>query len=332
VLPALVEAFDAEDFAAAPALVRGYIGPAALGTTSRRRCATSSTPRRRGHPLDHRANEPAGTCSTSWRARLHTRRDSRGAEVRAGDECPNGDGVLETARGIEIGHIFQLGRKYADALGLKVLDERGKQVVVTMGSYGIGVLVPSRPSRRRHTTTSAVLAARDRARRRARRRDGQGRRRLRRVGADRRGAAGRGLRVLFDDRRGVSPGVKFKDAELLGMPTIVVVGRGLADGVVEVRDRRTGERAESRWPMLLRTSLPASPRAAGLTTAQGPDAGVTGIRALARGGSASCSAPVDDDLVADVHLVVHRRDGSASRTLTQPCDAPSYPLAAKSLE
>jgi prolyl-tRNA synthetase len=53
-----------------------------------------------------------------------------------------------------------------------------------------------------------------------------------------------GVRVLFDDRRGVSPGVKFKDAELIGIPTIVVVGKGLVDGVVEVRDRASGERQD----------------------------------------------------------------------------------------
>jgi prolyl-tRNA synthetase len=53
-----------------------------------------------------------------------------------------------------------------------------------------------------------------------------------------------GLDVLYDDRRGVSPGVKFKDAELLGMPTVVVVGRSLADGTIEVRDRRTGARED----------------------------------------------------------------------------------------
>ena len=62
------------------------------------------------------------------------------ADVRDGDPCPNcADGHLETARGIEMGHIFQLGKKYAEALDLKVLDESGKLVTVTMGSYGVGV-------------------------------------------------------------------------------------------------------------------------------------------------------------------------------------------------
>jgi prolyl-tRNA synthetase len=153
--------------------------------------------------------------------------------------------VLEMARGIEIGHIFQLGRKYAEALDLKVLNENGKQVVVTMGSYGIGV------SRAVAAIAEATL-------------DGIGLCWPREVApadvhvvatgkdpavfeaADTLAAdlQSRGVRVIYDDRRGVSPGVKFKDAELLGMPTIVVLGKNLADGVVEVRDRRTGERAD----------------------------------------------------------------------------------------
>jgi prolyl-tRNA synthetase len=168
------------------------------------------------------------------------------AEVRAGDPCPKCGSSLEIARGIEMGHIFQLGRKYADALGLTVLDENGKTRVVTMGSYGIGIsravaaiaerncdekgliwpsevtpadvhIVATGKATDPQLPAAEVLAAECEA---------------------------AGLKVLLDDRVGVSPGVKFKDAELLGMPTIVVVGRGLADGVVEVQDRRSGERAE----------------------------------------------------------------------------------------
>ena len=184
------------------------------------------------------------------------------ASVFEGDPCPNGDGgTLVTARGIEMGHIFQLGRKFAEALDLKVLDENGKQVVVTMGSYGIG------PSR-------AVAAIAEATLRRHRARAGRARWRRPTCTSWPTGKddavfeaaqalsdelVAQGLTVLYDDRRGVSPGVKFKDAELLGMPTIVVVGKGLADGVVEVRDRRTGERedvavadaAATRRPALL---------------------------------------------------------------------------------
>lgn len=163
-------------------------------------------------------------------------------EVRAGDEAPDGSGPLETARGIEMGHIFQLGRKYAEALELKVLDQNGKQVVVTMGSYGVGV-----------TRAVAALAESNH--------DDKGLVWPRAVApADVHVVAvGRGdeifdtaekialeleaagLEVIYDDRPKVSPGVKFGDAELVGVPTILAVGRGLVDGVVEIKDRRTGE-------------------------------------------------------------------------------------------
>jgi prolyl-tRNA synthetase len=167
------------------------------------------------------------------------------AEVLPGDPAPDGSGPLELARGVEMGHIFQLGRKYAEALGLQVLDENGKLVTVTMGSYGVGVsravaaiaesthdelgLVWPRsvaPADVHLVATGKDAAVFEFAESLA----------AQLVAA--------GLTVLFDDRPKVSPGVKFKDAELLGMPTIVTVGRGLAEGVIEVRDRKTGERAE----------------------------------------------------------------------------------------
>jgi prolyl-tRNA synthetase len=143
-----------------------------------------------------------------------------------------------------MGHIFQLGRKYADALGLQVLDEHGKLVTVTMGSYGIG---PSRgvaaiaenthdelglcwPREVAPADVHVVATGKDE---------------LVFEAAEElvKGLSARGLDVLYDDRK-ASPGVKFKDAELIGVPTIVTVGRGLADGVVEVRDRKTDERTE----------------------------------------------------------------------------------------
>jgi prolyl-tRNA synthetase len=163
------------------------------------------------------------------------------AEVRAGDGCSACGEPVSIARGIEIGHIFQLGRKYAEALGLQVQDENSELVTVTMGSYGIGVsravatiaeqmhdekgLVWPRevaPADLHIVATGKEDAPFDAADRLAMD--------LETVG----------VRVLLDDRRAVSPGVKFNDAELLGVPTIVVVGRGLTDGVVEVRDRVTG--------------------------------------------------------------------------------------------
>jgi prolyl-tRNA synthetase len=143
-----------------------------------------------------------------------------------------------------MGHIFQLGRKYADSLGLQVLDENGKLVTVTMGSYGIG---PSRgvaaiaentldelglcwPRAVAPADVHVVATGKDEAVIEAAERLSEG-------------LSARGLTVMYDDRK-ASPGVKFKDAELIGVPTIVTVGRGLADGVVEVKDRATGERQD----------------------------------------------------------------------------------------
>ena len=246
--PTVVEPFTEADFADHPGLVRGYIGPAALG---------ESKPPGVRYLLDPRVVEGTRWITGANESGRHVfdlvaGRDFAGdgtieaAEVRAGDPCPNcDDGVLEIARGIEMGHIFALGRKFADALGLLVLDENGKQQVVTMGSYGIGVsravaaIAESThddiglcwPRAVAPADVHLVATGKDDA-----------------VFAAAETLAGElvaaGLTVLYDDRRGVSPGVKFKDAELLGMPTIVVVGRGLADGVIEVRDRKSGDRED----------------------------------------------------------------------------------------
>jgi prolyl-tRNA synthetase len=246
--PAVVEPFTEADFADHPGLVRGYIGPAALGADKPAGVRYLLDPRVvEGTRWITGANETGRHVFDLVAGRDFTADGTiEAAEVRAGDVCPNcGQGRLEMARGIEMGHIFQLGRKYAEALDLKVLDENGKQVVVTMGSYGIGVsravaaiaesthdelgLVWPRAvapadvhlvaTGKDHTVFNAAAQLAD-------------------------DLVSRGVTVLYDDRRGVSPGVKFKDAELLGMPTIVVVGRGLADGVIEVRDRKSGERED----------------------------------------------------------------------------------------
>ncbi|MCW2749420.1 MAG: Prolyl-tRNA synthetase, bacterial type, partial [Aeromicrobium sp.] len=248
VAPAELEPFTEDDFAANPLLVRGYIGPEALG---------ADKPAGVRYLLD-----PRVSTGTQWVTganvtgnhvlHLTAGRDFtadgtiEAAEVRAGDQAPDGSGPLALARGIEMGHIFQLGRKYADALDLKVLDENGKLVTVTMGSYGVGV-------------SRAVAAVAEYAH------DGLGLIwpaelapydvHLVAAGKDEAVLAaseslydeliGEGFDVLFDDRPGkVSPGVKFKDAELIGVPTIVVVGRGVVDGVVEVKDRKSGERTD----------------------------------------------------------------------------------------
>jgi prolyl-tRNA synthetase len=249
VFPAEFEPFGEADFAARPSLAKGYIGPGALG---------EKKPAGVRFLLDPRIVEGSvwvtgADVDGSHVLDLVAGRDFSGdgvidvAEVRDGDPCPNGDGgTLESARGIEMGHIFQLGRKFAEALGLQVLDVNGKLVTVTMGSYGIG---PSRavaaiaentldelglcwPRNVAPADVHIVAAGKDPAVFDA-------------AEALAEELAGQGVVVLYDDRTGkVSPGVKFKDAELIGLPTIVTVGRGLADGVVEVRDRASGDRQE----------------------------------------------------------------------------------------
>ncbi len=167
------------------------------------------------------------------------------AEVRAGDACPTCGAGLAIDRGIEIGHIFQLGRKYAQALDLKVLDASGRLQTVTMGSYGIGVSRAVAAIAEQSYDDNGLCWPREVAPADVH---------LIATGKDAgvfdaaQGLAveleAAGLRVLYDDRRGVSPGVKFNDSELLGVPLIVVVGKKLADGLIEVKARRTGERSE----------------------------------------------------------------------------------------
>ena len=237
-----VEPATEADFAKNPGLVKGYIGPN----------YSDKIP----YLLDPRISDGTAWITGANENGRHVfglvaGRDFVGegtvqiADVVAGDPAPDGSGPIELARGMEIGHVFQLGRFFAETLGLKVLDENGKLVTVTMGSYGIGV-----------TRLMAAIAESNN---------------------DEKGliwpdniapfdvhviAAGReevvyevaeslvssleatGLDVLFDDRPKVSPGVKFGDAELLGVPQIIIVGRDAAEGTVEHWDRRTGERTK----------------------------------------------------------------------------------------
>lgn len=248
VAPAEVRPFTDEDFAAHPALTKGYIGPGVLGEKSASGIRYLVDPRvaAEGTRWVTGADVPGSHVIDLVSGRDFTADGTiEAAEVRDGDPCPACDGVLESARGIEMGHVFQLGRKYADALGLQVLDENGKLVTVTMGSYGVGVsravaaivenshdelgivwprsVAPADVHLVATGKDTAVFEAADRL-------AGE----LERAG----------VTVLYDDRPKVSPGVKFKDAELLGMPTIVTVGKRLAEGVVEVRDRATGERTD----------------------------------------------------------------------------------------
>ncbi|VXB06765.1 prolyl-tRNA synthetase [Microbacterium sp. 8M] len=248
--PAEVEPATADDFENNPLLVKGYIGPwsptgAILGEES----ATGIR-----YLVDPRVVE-----GTSWitganidQKHAHSVVAGRDfaadgvveiADVREGDPAPDGSGPVHLARGMEIGHVFQLGRKYAEALGLKVLDENGKLVTVTMGSYGIGVtrilaIIAELnnddkgliwPASVAPFDVHVVAAGRDQVAFEV----------AEDVAAQLESA---GLDVLYDDRPKVSPGVKFGDAELVGVPRVLVVGRGAADGQVELWDRRTGER------------------------------------------------------------------------------------------
>jgi len=248
--PADVETAGDADFAKHPELVKGYIGPSVLGPNVDGLAVGDE-----GRTAVRYLLDPRVVPGTRWITGANVAgrhvfdlvagRDFaadgtvEAAEVRAGDEAPDGSGPLELARGIEIGHIFALGRKYAKALGLTVLDRNGKTQVVTMGSYGIGVTrvlaalaeanndekglawpVHVAPAHVHVVATGkdeAVFAA---------------------AGDIAEQLSARGIEVIYDDRPKVSPGVKFADAELFGVPYIVVVGRGLADGVVEFRPRK----------------------------------------------------------------------------------------------
>ncbi|MBT2485551.1 MULTISPECIES: proline--tRNA ligase [unclassified Microbacterium] len=248
--PAEVSTATDDDFENNPLLVKGYIGPwsptgAVLGEES----ATGIR-----YLVDPRVGE-----GTSWitganidQKHAHSVVAGRDffadgtveiANVRAGDPAPDGSGPVELARGMEIGHVFQLGRFFAETLGLKVLNENGKLVTVTMGSYGIGVtrilaIIAELnnddkgliwPASVAPFDVQVVAAGRDQV--------------AFDVAADLSAELETaGLDVLYDDRPKVSPGVKFGDAELVGVPKIVIVGRGAADGQVELWDRHTGER------------------------------------------------------------------------------------------
>jgi prolyl-tRNA synthetase len=249
--PAAVEPATPADFERHPLLVKGYIGPwspegAILGEES----ATGIR-----YLLDPRVVD-----GTSWitganidQKHVHSLvagRDFFGdgfvevANVRAGDPAPDGSGPVELARGMEIGHVFQLGRFFAETLGLKVLDENGKQVTVTMGSYGIGVtrilaIIAELNNDDKGLIWPETVAPFD-VQVVATGKDAAAFELAEQLSAQLEDA---GLDVLYDDRVKVSPGVKFADAELVGVPRIVIVGRGAADGQVELWDRRSGDRS-----------------------------------------------------------------------------------------
>ena len=245
--PIEVQPFTEADFEAHPGLVKGYIGPQALGEDSVTGIRYLVDPRIvTGTRWLTGANVPGQHVFDLVAGRDFTPDGFiEAAEVLPGDPAPDGSGPLETARGIEMGHIFQLGRRYAEALGLQVLDENGKLQTVTMGSYGVGVSRAVAAIIENSYDEAGMIWPREVAPAQvhlvATGKDAAVFTEAERITSD---LEAQGVSVLFDDRVKVSPGVKFKDAELIGIPTIVVVGKGLADGVVEVKDRRSGEREQ----------------------------------------------------------------------------------------
>ena len=246
--PAEVAPFEEEDFKAHPLLKKGYIGPQILGENSASGIRYLVDPRvvdgtrwiTGANEYNHHVYDL--TCGRDFVADGFI----EAAEVLEGDACPTGcGGNLSAARGIEIGHIFQLGRKYAQALDLTVLNENGEKVVVTMGSYGIGVSRAVAAIAEQSHDDKGLVWPREIAPADvhiiAAGKDEQPWEKAEELASNLEAA---GVRVLLDDRRGASIGVKFNDSELIGIPTIVVLGKLLADGLVEVKDRKTGEKAE----------------------------------------------------------------------------------------
>ncbi|MCA5893226.1 proline--tRNA ligase [Isoptericola sp. NEAU-Y5] len=238
--PAEFAPFGEEDFAAHPTLAKGYIGPGALGEESASKVRYLIDPRVVDGTSWVTGADEAGKHVIGLVAGRDFTADGtiEVAEVRPGDPCPNGDGVLTTARGIEMGHVFQLGRKFAEALDLKVLDVNGKAVTVTMGSYGVGVTrAVAAVAEGNHDAKGLAWPAHVAPAHVHLVATGKGTEVFEAAEKVAAGLVAEGVEVIYDDRPKVSPGVKFADAELLGVPLVVVVGRGLADGMVEVRPR-----------------------------------------------------------------------------------------------
>ncbi|MEV2196933.1 proline--tRNA ligase [Streptomyces phaeochromogenes] len=239
--PSAVELVTAEDFTGRDDLVRGYVGPQGLEKVR--------------YLADPRVAPGTAWITGANQEGVHAKNVVAGRDfevdeyvdavvVQEGDPCPACGTGLTLDRAIEIGHIFQLGRKYADALQLDVLGQQGKPVRVTMGSYGIGVSRAVAALAEQHADEQGlvwpaeiapadvhVVAA------------GKALQTELALDVSEKLSAA-GVRVLVDDRAGVSPGVKFTDAELIGVPKILVAGRRSAEGVLELKDRRTGEREE----------------------------------------------------------------------------------------
>ncbi|MDP9116493.1 MAG: proline--tRNA ligase [Actinomycetota bacterium] len=241
--PTEVTQAEPADLARHPELVKGYIGPQILGAGIRFLVDPLVVA---GSAWVTGANEPGKHAEFVVRGRDFTPDGEIGAvEIRDGDRCARCGSPLQIARGIELGHVFQLGRKYAQTFGLQALGPDGKPVTVTMGSYGIGITrAVAALAEQTHDEKGLcwpVSVAPAQVHVVATGKDDSVFESAAELCAD---LESRGVTVLYDDRRGVSPGIKFKDAELLGMPYIVIVGRSLADGTIELRDRRTDARQD----------------------------------------------------------------------------------------
>jgi prolyl-tRNA synthetase len=236
--------FEDADFAKYPKLVKGYVGPQDAKEWGLKLYA------------DPRVNEGSHWITGANKKDKHAKNVTCGrdfkveqyveaAEVKAGDNCPKCAKPVIIDRAIEIGHIFQLGQKYAKSLGLTVLDKEGKPVVVTMGSYGIGVsravaAIAEQTYDELGLCWPAEIAPAD-VHIVATGKEDKPFAVAEQIAKD---LEAKGLEVLLDDRREASAGVKFKDAELIGISKIIIVGKSLADGKVEIRDRKSAEKQE----------------------------------------------------------------------------------------
>ena len=235
--PATFELATDADFQENSFLVKGYVGPRGLNANGVKVYA-----------------DPRVVSGTSWITGADNKnhhvvglvagRDFQidevveASEIHEGDPAPEGQGTLTLKRGIELGHIFQLGRKYTEAFDVQILDENGKRAVPTMGSYGIGISrMMAVLAEQRHDEKGlnwpldvapyqvhVAVANKDQDAIEA------GNKLVEALDKA-------GVEVLFDDSPKVSPGVKFKDAELLGIPFCAILGRSFKDGIIELRIR-----------------------------------------------------------------------------------------------
>ena len=236
--------FEDADFAKYPKLVKGYVGPQdakelGLKLYADPRVVEGSHWITGANKKDKHAKNV--TCGRDFKVEQYV----EAAEVKAGDNCPKCAKPVIIDRAIEIGHIFQLGQKYAKSLGLSVLDKEGKPVVVTMGSYGIGVsravaAIAEQTYDELGLCWPAEIAPAD-VHIVATGKEDKPFEVAEQIAKD---LEAKGLEVLLDDRREASAGVKFKDAELIGISKIIIVGKSLADGKVEVRDRKSADKQE----------------------------------------------------------------------------------------